>query len=176
MWFAGTLPILPATIGRVYFVERSKDHPKENKQRLFIQRLLHSKAVSLHHLPLAESQRQAREQESYFTVKEKEGFRYTDWGCWHGDPGGRLAGNGNVVWLVWEDIWLLWSILSWKQGQKNLAVIDQALTMWSWLLQMLWFGFLGQLLPRLEVRVLLHRSGHYPLVCSVSTLSHWHWA
>ena len=94
MWFAGTLPILPATIGRVYFVERSKDHPKENKQRLFIQRLLHSKAVSLHHLPLAESQRQAREQESYFTVKEKEGFRYTDWGCWHGDPGGRLAGNG----------------------------------------------------------------------------------
>jgi len=62
----------------VYFVERSKDHPKENKQRLFIQRLLHSKAVSLHHLPLAESQRQAREQESYFTVKEKEGFRYTD--------------------------------------------------------------------------------------------------
>ena len=84
--------------------------------------------------------------------------------------------TGNVVWLVWEDIWLLWSILSWKQGQKNLAVIDQALTMWSWLLQMLWFGFLGQLLPRLEVRVLLHRSGHYPLVCSVSTLSHWHWA
>lgn len=30
-------------------METSKDHPKENKQRLFIQRLLHSKAVSLHH-------------------------------------------------------------------------------------------------------------------------------
>ena len=59
-------------------METSKDHPKENKQRLFIQRLLHSKAVSLHYVPLAESQRQAGEQESYFTVKEKEGFRYAE--------------------------------------------------------------------------------------------------
>lgn len=55
--FAVTLPARPAATGGAYIVEGG-DHPTENKQRLFIQSLLYSKAVSPHHWHLAESQRQ----------------------------------------------------------------------------------------------------------------------
>ena len=176
MWFAGTLPVLPATIGGVNFVETSKDHPKENKQRLYIQRLLHSKAVSLHHLPLVESQRQAGERESYFTVKEKEGFRYTDWGCWHRDPGGRLAGNGEccVIGLGGYLASLVNPELEagakksgshWPSTDRvELIATDVAV----------WLP--GLVAAEVGGQGLLRRSGHYPLVCSVSALCHWHWA
>lgn len=53
-------------------MEISKGHPNENKQRLFIWRLLHSKAVSLHHLHLAESQRQVGGVGEPFLVKKGE--------------------------------------------------------------------------------------------------------
>lgn len=77
---------------------------------------------------------------------------------------------GKVTWLVCEDIWLLWLILSWKQGQKKSGSRWPSAVHVEPIATMLWFGFLGWLLPGLEVRALLHRSGHYPLLCSVSPL------
>lgn len=49
-----------------------------------------SQGVSLYHLPLAETQKQAGEWES-FSVKKREGSRCAlIRGCWHGEAGGRL--------------------------------------------------------------------------------------
>lgn len=57
-----------------------------------------------------------------------------------------------------------------KKKKIRPSIIGQVLTAWGRLLQRLWFGFLGSALPRLWVRVLLHRSGHYPLAHLVSPL------
>lgn len=64
-----------------------------------------SNGVSLYHLPLAETQKQAGEWES-FSVKKREGSRCALFrGCWLGEAGGRLI-RSRASHVIGEHTWL----------------------------------------------------------------------
>lgn len=77
---------------------------------------IYSKGVSHHHMHLVETQRQAREGESY-TVKKGEDFRYAlIGGCWHGGEGSKLAGISRASYVIGLEsiLGFLWLVLNWK--------------------------------------------------------------
>lgn len=66
----------PESACKISMVDINEDCLNENEPRPFIQSLLCSKGASRHHLRMAETQRQAEEEES-FLVKEREDCNYS---------------------------------------------------------------------------------------------------
>lgn len=83
-------------------------------------------------------------------------------GCWQGEAAGRLTSTAASY-----SIYLLYLVLSWKQGQNlgKVIVTDQVLAIWGQLLQKLLLGFLGyQAIVHLYILSLtLDPQGHYKL-------------
>lgn len=114
--------------------------------RGFLFRACSSKRVSYHHFCLVETERQARQWESFIVDRKEYLLECSDWGHWHGIDGvtkNKLTRSGISHVIDLESIFnFLWFLLNWKQGQKigKLTVIDQLITIWGQLLKRLWLA------------------------------------
>ena len=125
-----------------------------------------SKGVSLHHLHLAETQRQGREWRSICGSYKKKSFKYVlIWSCWHGEAEGRLTRSMASCVLIWEVCLAFpgWSCVGSENKNRKSG--------WHFL-QRLLFGSWAGCYRTCESWVLLsYMIGYCPFVYSVT-----HWA